>query len=505
MSVPAGVPTTLGEALEPRLPQPTTQDLDRSLVRGIAWTGAMRWATQLLSWASTLIVARLLAPSDYGLVGMAMVYLGFMQLVNEFGLGAAIVTRRDLTEDQIARLSGLALLLGCGFVALSAAVSAPIAGFFGEPTVRWIIMALSLTFVSSALQIVPRALLVKELDFRKLAWVDGVDALAGTCSTLLFAVLGLRYWALILGALVGRTTSTFLLHAWRPHRMAWPREFPSLSEAVTFGWQLMVSRIAWYVYSNADFAIVGRVLGKTALGAYTLGWEISSIPIERVSALVGSVTPPVFSAVQHDRPALQRYLRNLTEGIALITFPASIGLGLVADEFVQLVLGEHWRPAIVPLRLLALSTALRSVSPLLPQIIVSTDHTRRNLQFNVIATLVLPSLFYIGTHWGTAGVAAAWLVGHPTLVMPWFLVYVLRLTGLPLAAYLRSLLPAAGATLMMAATVLGVRVASPGSWPGAIRLATQVLAGVAAYGGVLWYAHRPRLRALWRQFRDIRS
>jgi len=236
-----------------------------------------------------------------------------------------------------------------------------------------------------------------------------------------------------------------------------------------------------------------------------LGWEISSIPIERVTGLVGSVTPPVFSAVQHDRPALQRYLRNLTEGIALITFPASIGLGLVADEFVQLVLGEHWRPAIVPLRLLALSTALRSVSPLLPQIIVSTDHTRRNLQFNVIATLVLPSLFYIGTHWGTAGVAAAWLVGHPTLVMPWFLVYVLRLTGLPLAAYLRSLLPAAGATLMMAATVLGVRVASPGSWPGAIRLATQVLAGVAAYGGVLWYAHRPRLRALWRQFRDIRS
>src|SRR5437763_6655187 len=100
--------------LEQRADQPASppaRELDRSLIRGIAWTGATRWATQLLGWASTLIVARLLAPTDYGVVGMAMIYLGFMQLVNEFGLGSAIIQRRDLTADQISRLNGLALLL----------------------------------------------------------------------------------------------------------------------------------------------------------------------------------------------------------------------------------------------------------------------------------------------------------------------------------------------------------------------------------------------------------
>src|SRR5207302_11184522 len=122
-----------------------------------------------------------------------------------------------------------------------------------------------------------------------------------------------------------------------------------------------------------------------ALGAYSIGWTLSSIPVDRVTALVASVTPPVFSAVQHDRVALQRYLRNLTEGLALITFPAAVGIALVADEFVTAVLGEQWHAAIAPLRLLALSAALRSISPLLPQIIVSTGHTRRNMQFTILA------------------------------------------------------------------------------------------------------------------------
>ena len=494
--------------LEQRADQPASppaRELDRSLIRGIAWTGATRWATQLLGWASTLIVARLLAPTDYGVVGMAMIYLGFMQLVNEFGLGSAIIQRRDLTADHISRLNGLALLLGWAFVALSAVLAWPVAVFFGEAAVRWIILASSITFLMTALQIVPRALLTRDLDFRRLAWADGAEALVAAGATLAFAAVGLRYWALVLGPLAGRLTSTVLINAWRSHRLAWPRRFASIAAAVSFGWQVVVARIAWYFYSNADFAVVGRVLGKAALGAYTLGWTISSIPVDRVSALVASVTPAVFSAVQHDPPALQRYLRNLTEGLALVTFPAAVGIALIADEFVLLALGEHWRPAILPLRLLALSAALRSLSTLLPQVIVATGHAKWNMQLTVLATLILPGLFYIGAHWGTAGVAAAWVVGHPTCVLPLFLVAGLRVTGLSLATYLKALGPAVGATLVMAATVLAMRWATPAGLPASLRLGMHVFAGVGAYGAVLYFAHRPRVRALWALVRELRG
>ncbi len=480
-------------------------NLDRSLVRGIAWTGAMRWATQLVGWASTLIVARLLAPTDYGLMGMALVYLGFMQMVNELGLGAAIVQRRDLTEHQIARLGGLALLAGGAFVGVSALAAIPVAAFFGETAVRWIITVSSLTFLTSALQIVPRALLARDLEFRRLAWADGIEALLMTATTLTLAAIGLRYWALVLGPLAGRTASTVAVNAWRPHRIAWPRPLASIGGAVAFGWQVVVARIAWYFYSNADFTVVGRVLGKAALGAYTLGWTISSIPVDRVTALVGSVTSAVFSAAQHDRGALQRYLRNLTEGIAFITFPASVGMALIADDFILVALGAQWQPAILPLRLLALSAALRSVSALLPQVAVSTGHAKRNMQLTILATLILPFLFYVGSRWGTAGVAAAWVVGHPLFVLPLFLLYALHLTGLSLAAYLRVLWPAAGATAVMAAAVLTLRWLTRDAWPVSVRLGSQVLLGAAVYSAVVFTTRRERLRALWGLFRDLRN
>jgi len=123
----------------------------------------------------------------------------------------------------------------------------------------------------------------------------------------------------------------------------------------------------------------------------------------------------------------------------------------------------------------------------------------------VLATLILPGLFYAGTHWGTAGVAAAWVVGHPTCVLPLFLFAALRVTGLSLAGYVKALWPAAEATLVMAAAVLALRWATPGGWPVSVRLVTQVLTGVGAYGGTLYLAHRPRVRALWALVRELRG
>jgi PST family polysaccharide transporter len=503
--------TTPDDAVATTTPPPDAprasdaHSLDRSLMRGIAWTGAMRWAAQALSWASTLVVARLLAPTDYGLVAMALVYLGLAQLVNEFGIGTVIVMHRELTEDQVARLGGLSLLVGVGFVALSAILALPVARFFGEPPVRWLIMASSLTFVTGALQIVPRALLAKDLDFRRLAWTDGVEATCTTVGTLGLALLGFRYWALVLGPLIGRSASAAVVNSWRHHRIAWPRDFATIAAEVTFGWQVVLARIAWYLYSNADFAVVGRVLGKAPLGAYTFGWQISSIPIERVTALIMGVTGPVFSAVQKDEAALQRYLRNLTEGLAFLTFPVAAGLAIVADVFVLTLLGERWTAAIAPLRFLALSAMLRSVTPLLPQIIVSTGHAKRNMQFTAAAALIMPGLFYLGSHWGTSGVAVAWLLGYPAFVLPMFLALVLRVTGLTLGGYLRALAPAASATALMAAAVLAVRAVSPAVWPVPMQLLAQTVTGAAAYAVVVYWLHRARVEGFLAMVRTIRS
>jgi PST family polysaccharide transporter len=477
--------------------------LDRSLLHGIAWTGGIKWLTQLLSWASTLIVARILTPADYGLVGMATVYLGFVQLVNEFGLTAAVIQRRDLDEDQIARIGGLSALLGAAFLALSVALSGPVAHFFGESDVRWIVVTLSLTFVTTGFQVLPRSLLTRDLEFRKIAWIDGVEALVLTASTLLLAVAGFRYWALVIGAVLSKGVSTLLAIFTRPHRLAWPSRFRSIAGAVTFGWHLVVSRTSWYAYSNADFTTVGRLLGSAALGAYTFGWTIASIPVDRVSALIGGVTPGIFAAVQHDHPALRRYLLRLTEGLALVTFPASVGLALVADEFVLIALGEKWRPAIVPLRLLALYGGYRSINALFSQIMVATGHSRRFMHFSLLSTAVMIPAFIIGAHWGVTGVAMGWIVGYPLVVFP-IMSYTFGIIQLPLRPYLAALWPALSGSAAMAAAVLALRHLTPAAWPATLAFALHTVTGAATYAAVVWFFHGHRVRAFMGLLREVR-
>lgn len=483
---------------------PARRDLDRALLRGLAWTGSVRWLAQALSWVSTLVVARLLSPTDYGLVGMATIYVGLVQLVNQFGMGAAIVQQRDLSDEQVARVGGFSILAGIACAGLSLAFSGAVAAFFGEPAVRPVVAALSLTFVTAGVQVVPRALLLRDLEYRRLAWVDGLQAVSLTLATLTLAVWGMGYWALVLGALVSEALATAAVLVARPHRAALPFPFRSISGAVTFGGHLVVGRLAWYAYTNADTAVVGKVLGKAALGAYGFGWSIASIPVDRVSALVAGVTPAIFSAVQNDPPALRRYLKSLTEGLALVAFPASAGLFLVADDFVRFALGPAWEAAIVPLRILALYAGVRSLATLLPQVVVATGGSRLHMRYSLLAAVLLPLAFLAGSRWGTAGVALAWVVGYPLVIVPTYLRASLRALEMRAGEYLGALWPAFSSTLVMAAAVWAARLAFPAAWgPGPRFLASAAL-GAAVYAAAVRYAHASRLRAFRDLLREVR-
>jgi PST family polysaccharide transporter len=486
--------------LQPFDRQPDRAALDRSLVHGLAWTGAAKWATQLLSWLSMLVVARLLTPADFGLVGAAAVYLGLVNLVSELGLGGAIVQRRDLTEDQIARLGGMSVVFGFLLAALSCALAVPISAFFRDRAVAGVVAVMSVTFITNGAQVVPRALLMQDLRFRTLSLVEALQAAAGAVFTLALAVLGARYWALVLSNVATAALVTAILVARRPHRIAWPRHFASIRGALTFGWHIVASRVAWYGYSNADFAVVGRMLGSAALGLYSVGWTIASIAVDRISALVGRVVPGIFSAVQHDTAAFRRYVLLLTEGLALVTFPVSAGLAITADDLVGLALGEKWLSAVLPLRLLCLYAGFRSITTLLSHILVGAGRARDSMRYSVLGLAVMPPLFVLGSRYGTAGVAAAWIVGYPLIVFPAYR-RVFSLLDLRLEAYLKAIAPALGGSLLMLGAVAAARLLAGDATP-ALRLAIQVATGVVVYAVVTVLPQRERLRRILRQMRQ---
>jgi PST family polysaccharide transporter len=478
------------------------EQLDGSLVRGVLWTAGTKGLSQLLSWGATLLVVRLLTPQDFGVVGMATTYLFLVQLLSEFGLSTVIIQQRDLGREKVAQLGGVSVSLGVVYFLASIIVARPVAAFYGVPAVRWVLIALSTTFLAGGLQILPRSLLTRDLEFRRLAAIEFSEAIALAGGALILAYAGYGYWSLVWSAIAGKVVSTILALVWKPHGIALPRRLGDVRPELTLGAHILVATLGWYVYSNADFVVVGRFLGSASLGAYTLAWTLGSVPVDRMSDVVSRVTPAIFSAVQTDLPALRRYLSGALEGIGLLILPASVGLALVADDFIVVVLGERWRAAIVPLRLLALAAVSRSLTPVVSQVLVATGRAALRMKLSVTFAVVFPVLFALTARWGPAGVAAVWLVAHPILVLGSTLVFGLPSIQMRIGEFVRALLPAIVATAAMAVLVTVFRVFVSAAWRPSVRLPAAVVLGAGVYILLLHTFHRERL---WRFVRAIRG
>jgi teichuronic acid exporter len=478
---------------------------DRALVRGIAWIGGLRWLSQLVTWSVALVVARLIQPAAYGLFAMAVVYTGFVQLVNQLGLDIALVQQRDLAEDEIAALGGLTVLAGLGFCALSIVGAPWVAHFFRQPTLRAVIAVLSATFVIRGFQVVPRAILARELNFRVLAWINTLESGVWSATTVVGALLGLGYWALVAGALTSALAALGVLWWLRPHRLAWPSNIRAIARTTRLGWYIVVAQLSWYIYDHVDLMLVGRALGRVSLGAYSWASNIADVPLDRVSNLVGQVTPAVFAAAQTELDVLRRHVLGLTEALAIVTFPIAAGLALTADVFVVAVLGDAWRPAIVPLRLLGLLGGFRAVFNLLPQTLIATGHAKLNAQFNVLMAIGVTAALATGLRWGSTGVAVAWIVAVPLIAAPTFFRSTLRILGVRSTTYLKALWPATSGVALVAVAVIALRLLLPSSWSASAVLASCVAIGAPLYVAVLRFGHEPRTRALAASVRHLRD
>jgi PST family polysaccharide transporter len=477
---------------------PGQRELDRSLVTGIAWTGSAKWLTQIVSWVSSILVARLLTPSDFGIVGLAGIYLGFANLVSTFGLGAAVIQRRHLDARRIAEIGGVSIALGFALFAVSAMLAWPVAVFFHEPRARDVIIVLGGLFVIGGVTILPRSLLTRDFQFRDLALLDTVEAIVQAVAALVLALLGSGYWALVWNQVIARLVGLALTLRLRRHEVRWPARLADIGSELRFGWRFVTSQVAWYWYSNADFLVVGRMLGTSAVGVYSLGWQLATLPVERVSALLSSVTPPLLSAIQKDRVALRRYFGGMTRALAFVTLPMSIGLLLTGDRFVMLLLGHKWAEAVLPLQILAAYAGFRAIATLYGLVLMYTGEERRAMLFNLVLAAVMPVLFVLGTRWGPAGVALAWVVGYPVIAVGFFLRTTLRVAGMSWRDYGRQLWKAAAGTAIMGVLVVGARWVTPEGVSPTVALTVPVVTGAIAYLAFLRVACVEDARALVR-------
>lgn len=448
---------------------------------GFRWTASVRLMSQVITWAITLVVIRLLTPADYGLLAMATVFVSFLAMFSELGLGAAIVQKADVDEQLLRRSLGVILIIHFSLAALLM-LSAPLIGaFYEEPRVISVIRVLSLQFVLAGFAVIPDAQLQRRMEFRNRSLLDLSGAIVASFTTLAMAFSGAGVWALVAGSLLSQIVKTIGTNWLSPFRH-WP-DFSAkgMRSLFRFGGHFTVIQVFSMFFSQVDMLICAKLLGKEVLGFYSVAMHLASLPTQRISALVNQVAFPTFSRMQHD---LHRVGSNVLSGVRILSvfaFPVLWGMSSIAPEIVEVVLGAKWMSSVVPLQVLALVLPLRMIGNFVAtamQGIGCSDIVLRNV---VWASLISPLVLFIGANWwGLLGLCLAWLVVSP-LVFLQGMMRNLPALDLRLRQLATAMIPAAGAAFIMYGAVTATRYFLLAGQEGVMRLCVLIATGAVAY------------------------
>jgi len=425
--------------------------------RGLAWKGGSNLARQLMRIGVTVVLARLLSPHDYGVAGRVIVFATLVEIFGDLALGAALVQRKELTDSDRSTAFWVSVGAGLLFTVLGIAFAAPLADFYGTPAVKPLFMVMSLSFVITALGSTQCALLMRSMDFRGLELRLTGGAVAGAAVALTLAWRGAGPWALIGQQVTAATVASLLVWRFSTWRPAFHFSRASLRDLGSFSGRVFGTRLLFYANRNADNVLVGRYIGASALGAYTIAYNIMLLPSNQISAPVQEVLYPTFSRMQDDVPRVARAWLAVNRIVGSISLPALAGMVMVAPEFVAVVLGPKWESAVRVIQILAWVGMLQSLQGLNSSVLQARDRTRDLLRYGVIVCAASLTAFVLGLHWGLVGVAVAYAASS-TIVEPYYTWLTARALDISVFAFPRALAGVFQAVLGMVAALALWRV-----------------------------------------------
>lgn len=435
------------------------------------------------------MVLRLLAPSDYGIMAMATIFVSFISMFADMGLGVALIQSKECSRERLAEIFGAVLLLNVSLTILLALLAGPIAHFFDEPRLINVLRVLSLQFTIAAFSSMPKAWLQREMRFKAFSFMELSGSLLTGVSTLLLAWQHFGVWALVLGNMVGIIWPVLLAN-WLAPLKIWPRfNFAESAEMLRVGRNVTTSRVLWYFMSQVDVFIVGKLLGKEMLGFYSVAIQLSSMPMTKVMSVVNQVALSGFARIQDDRIAVRRAVLQGVTAIAFIAFPLFWGMASVASELVVVVLGDQWQLAVLPLQLVPLVVPLRMISVYMTTAVQGIGRSDVDVRNTFLGALVMPSAFLIGCQWGLVGVCLAWVLAIPLLYIRNIQRLLQAMDILP-PEFLRALAqPGMMAAFMSVAVFLVHSLFLPllSAFP---LLILQTVVGVLIYMGSYWFFAR---------------
>jgi O-antigen/teichoic acid export membrane protein len=372
----------------------------------------------LLRVGSLMVLARLLDPRDFGLVGMVTAVTGILSLFRDFGLSSAVIQNPTVTEEQISALFWINILLGALLSLVAVAMAPAIAAFYHQPQLFGVTAVLALGFVFNAAGIQHSALLQRQMRFTALAVISVVSLLAGSAVAIGGAKAGYKYWALVGMSVTSPLVATFgfwLTTGWVP---GMPRRQSGIRSMIRFGGTLTLNGLLAYVAYNTEKALIGRFWGAGAIGIYGRAYQLINIPTDNLNSAVGEVAFSALSRLQDDPLRLKSYF---LKGLSLVlgfTLPATIGCALFADDVVLCLLGPKWKDTAAIVRLLAPTIAIFAIINPLGWLTYSLGLVARCLRIALVFAPIMITGCVIGLPYGPKGVAFAYSAVMSLWVIP---------------------------------------------------------------------------------------
>jgi O-antigen/teichoic acid export membrane protein len=477
------------------------RELKRRASEGALASLACQAASLALRTGSMMILARLLVPTDFGLVGMVMAVTGMIGIMKEAGLSDATVQSPSVNGERLSMLFWINVAVGCGLAMLCAALAPILAAFYHEPRVLWITLAVGTGFLFTGLGVQHRARLLRDMRIRLVALMDLASLLVSVVISIGMAAFGWGYWSLVAGAITipaGNALAAWLATGWTP---LWPRRHTGVGHMLAYGTTITLNSAIIYFSYNVEKVLLGRFWGPEVLGVYGRAYQLINLPNDSLQSTIGSVAFPTLARVQTSSTELRNYFLRIYAGFVSLSLPITTVCGLFAEDLVAVFLGSQWHASADVFRRLSPTIMVYALINPLSWLMFATGRVRRSLAMSLVIAPVVVLAYALGLSDGPNGVALNYSVAMVVLAIP-LVFWATRGTSITVMDILRTIAYPTAALVLSAGAVFLVWPWIAQLGPALLRLILGCAVLYAVYLAVLLFVFG-QLQTYLRQLRHV--
>jgi len=384
--------------------------LKQKTVSGLLWSFIDQFANLGITFIAGIILARLLSPREFGLIGMITVFIAVSESFINSGFSSALIRKKDCTDTDFATVFYFNLVAGILFFFILFFSAPAIAGFFDEPQLEAIVQVLGIILIIDSLTLIQRTILTKRIDFKLQARISVIASLGSGIVAIVMAFNGFGVWSLVAQRLLRQGLNSFFLWLWNRWRPLWVFSKQSFKELFGFGSKLLISGLIDTIYRNIYYLVIGKYFSAQELGYYTRAEGFKNLPSQNLNSIVSRVTYPVLSSIQDDIPRLRNNYQKLIRSVMFITFILMLGMAAVAEPMIHTLIGAKWEPAIIYLQMLCFVGMMYPLHALNLNMLQVQGRSDLFLKLEIIKKLIAIPTIIIGIFWGIKIMIAGMMV-----------------------------------------------------------------------------------------------